>query len=380
MSRCLIIHWLNLVLGWPTHQTLVNSSPLSRNTFDCSIWESPHFGTSDTPLFWIVLETKYVNFLDDQANPNPCLLLFASADFLRSPPARGCPTPAGFRRYLDKAEFRNNTKSQSLPALLLLHRVRRSYHRLSSTVQRLFDCQEYGTATEAAAVKEGMTTSRNHLIQHYITEAVLLYLLPGRGSQISLSGRYMTRLRRDTEGPMILMSKLKEQIKTYGVLQWVSPVNIVTLSRTEEATFMLDGAVKRTCLPGSLLQEDLRTLLWSDSDMVEDSTFVAPDCTMYTRFMRPGRMFTLRIRLTMAQVLTTKDVKATLAISRSYSVYGKVFMHEHTNNDINAFGLGTILTETYLLSHVTSVGAMGCIILACKLLHAYTAERVIIQL
>lgn len=31
-------------------------------------------------------------------------------------------------------------------------------------------------------------------------------------------------------------------------------------------------------------------------------------------------------------------------------------MHEHTNNDINAFGLGTILTETYLLSHVTSVG------------------------
>lgn len=26
------------------------------------IWESPHFGTSDTPLFWIVLETKYVNF------------------------------------------------------------------------------------------------------------------------------------------------------------------------------------------------------------------------------------------------------------------------------------------------------------------------------
>lgn len=50
--------------------------------------------------------------------------------------------------------------------------------------------------------------------------------------------------------------------------------------------------------------------------MVEDSTFVAPDCTMHKRFMRPGRMFTLRIRLTVAQVLTTKDVKATLAISR----------------------------------------------------------------
>lgn len=47
----------------------------------------------------------------NQANPNPCLLLFAS---LRSPPARGCP---GFRKYIDKAELRNNIKSQSLPAL-----------------------------------------------------------------------------------------------------------------------------------------------------------------------------------------------------------------------------------------------------------------------
>ncbi|KAG2053651.1 hypothetical protein BDR06DRAFT_956385 [Suillus hirtellus] len=140
----------------------------------------------------------------DQAYPNPCLLLFASADFLRSPPARGCPTPAGFRKYLDKAELRNNMKSQSLPALLLLHRVRRSYHRLSSTVQRLFDlwnhhggrgCQgrhDYESKSPVfplcVMLDSSGRTSMSCSIQHYITEAVLLYLLPGRGSQISLSG------------------------------------------------------------------------------------------------------------------------------------------------------------------------------------------------
>ncbi|KIK47387.1 hypothetical protein CY34DRAFT_104520 [Suillus luteus UH-Slu-Lm8-n1] len=192
----------------PTRQTLVRYSiPLLRNTFDRSVGNPPHLGIIDTLLFWVVLETKYVNFhriykvvlpqtahdlgpghkgyrgiraisqaqTQDQAELcgigtqiiNPERQRWSGSSSLCDPPPLrnadqanstllGHPLLGGVHSNVSsgiglsdgKAEHRN-MKSQSLPALLSAAPC--PYHRLSSTALATAE-----TAMETAAVEEYM--------------------------------------------------------------------------------------------------------------------------------------------------------------------------------------------------------------------------------